>query len=80
VCYYRFSKDPQKSITFFGGFVAFGLRTSHRVRGRKIRDRERAEFDRDGGKSILQQYVKDQTKTPEAGGASGAAPAAGSRA
>ena len=48
VCYYRFSKDPQKSITFFGGFVAFGLRTSHRVRGRKIRDRERAEFDRDG--------------------------------
>jgi hypothetical protein len=61
VCYYRFSRNA-KNITFFGGFIAFGLRSSHRVQGRKVQKGEQQEFDKDNGKTILQAFLTTQEK------------------
>jgi hypothetical protein len=57
VCYYRFSKHGNR-ITFVGGFMAFGLKTtSHRVQGRKVLKEEEHKFRADP-KSVLRRYLE----------------------
>jgi hypothetical protein len=56
VCYYRFSHHAG-NITFFGGFMAFGLKASHRVQGRKLLKQEEALFKTDP-KAVLRDFLE----------------------
>jgi hypothetical protein len=58
VCYYRFS-DHAGRLTFFGGFMAFGLQASHRVQGRKILKTEEATF-KTNPKAVLADFLAQE--------------------
>lgn len=58
VCYYRFSAHGG-TVTFAGGFMAFGLKTSRRVRGRQLSRAERFEMQRDQ-KGFLKRYLDNE--------------------
>lgn len=62
--HYEFQTNPADSteVNFNGAFLQLSLQNARYVRGRKIRKLEEVRFTRDGGKTILREYLQQSAR------------------